>query len=130
MEEDREKRKVWNLTNNEIDMPEGQICQYPKCKELARIKHHPNYKEPLKVIFLCEKHHRKIHQKPKKMKKKKREKLVKVDEAVWEKLFRLKINLKSKSLSDVISNFQKLISKLNLMKDLQLMVESEIKVKK
>ena len=57
-------------------------------------------------------------------------KQIKVDDAVWEKLFRLKINLKSKSLSEVISKLQKLISKLNLMKDLQLMVESEIKVKK
>ena len=57
-------------------------------------------------------------------------KQIKVDDAVWEKLFKLKINLRSKSLSDVISKLQKFISKLNLMKDLQIMVESEIKIKK
>ena len=57
-------------------------------------------------------------------------KQIKVDDEVWEKLFKLKINLRSKSLSDVISKLQKFINKLNLMKDLQIMVESEIKVKK
>lgn len=46
-------------------------------------------------------------------------KQIKVKDNVWEKLYRKKLDLKSKSLSDVISKLLKLVSKLNLMEELK-----------
>jgi len=57
-------------------------------------------------------------------------KQIKIDDDVWDKLWRLKLNLKSKSLNNVISSLQKLVKKLSLMKDLEILVESEVKVRK
>ena len=57
-------------------------------------------------------------------------KIIKVDNDVWKKLWKLKLDLNLKSLNDVISKLQKLVNKLSLMKDLQIMVQSEVKVKK
>lgn len=31
------------------------------CKSINAIAHHPNYSEPLKVIWVCKPHHRAIH---------------------------------------------------------------------
>ena len=46
-------------------------------------------------------------------------KQVKVEDDVWEKLCRRKLDLKSKSLSDVISKMLKLINKFKLMEELK-----------
>ena len=46
-------------------------------------------------------------------------KIIKVEEDVWEKLSRKKLDLKSKSLSDVISKMLKLINKFKLMEELK-----------
>jgi len=46
-------------------------------------------------------------------------KQVKVEDDVWEKLCRKKLDLKCKSLSDVISKMLKLVNKLKLMEELK-----------
>jgi len=46
-------------------------------------------------------------------------KQVKVEDDVWEKLCRKKLDLKSKSLSNVISKLLKLVNKLKLMGELK-----------
>jgi len=46
-------------------------------------------------------------------------KIIKVKDNVWEKLMRKKLDLKAKSLSDVISKLLKLVSKFSLMGELK-----------
>jgi len=46
-------------------------------------------------------------------------KIIKVEDDVWEKLSRKKIDLKVRSLSDVVSKMLKLINKLKLMEELK-----------
>ena len=46
-------------------------------------------------------------------------KQVKVEDDVWEKLMRKKLDLKCKSLSDVVSKMLKLVNKLKLMGELK-----------
>ena len=46
-------------------------------------------------------------------------KQVKLKDDVWDKLSRKKLDLKSKSLSDVISKMLKLINKFKLMEELK-----------
>jgi len=44
---------------------------------------------------------------------------VRVDDEVWEKLMRLKLKLRDKSLNIVIKKMLKMISKLNLYQELK-----------
>lgn len=37
-----------------------QSCRYPGCGKAAQM-HHPDYSEPLRVIWLCHEHHRLVH---------------------------------------------------------------------
>ncbi len=54
-----EKIKAINKSQK-IKIPLNQICQ--ECeKKLAKHKHHPNYKKPMKIVFLCVKCHNHIH---------------------------------------------------------------------
>ena len=46
-------------------------------------------------------------------------KQVKVKDDVWEKLYRKKLDLKCKTLSDVVSKMLKLVNKLKLMEELK-----------
>ena len=46
-------------------------------------------------------------------------KQVKVEDDVWDKLYRKKLDLKSKSLSDVVSKLLKLVNKFKLMEELK-----------
>lgn len=70
------KEKVIELRNNyrknhpkkhkshylasKIKIPFGEKCEICK-KNLAQERHHPNYNEPLEVMFLCVSCHRKLH---------------------------------------------------------------------
>lgn len=50
------------ILSHTIQIPDGQICEL--CNEkLAVDRHHPNYFEPLKIIFICKSCHSKIHMK-------------------------------------------------------------------
>jgi len=57
-------------------------------------------------------------------------KITKLREKEWKWLSKIKIDFNLKSVNEVIANLHKFINKLNLLKDLQIMVESEIKIKK
>lgn len=37
------------------------ICQVPDCTETKVEGHHPDYDQPLSVVWLCNKHHRECH---------------------------------------------------------------------
>jgi len=57
-------------------------------------------------------------------------KQIKVKDDTWKWLSKIKINFDLRSLDHVISKMQKLINKLSLMKDFEIMVQSEIKINK
>lgn len=46
-------------------------------------------------------------------------KQVKVEDDVWEKLYRKKLDLKCRTLSEVVSKLLKLVSKFKLMEELK-----------
>ena len=46
-------------------------------------------------------------------------KIIKFQDAVWEKLMKKKLELKCKSMSDVVSKLLKLVSKFKLMEELK-----------
>ena len=52
--------KARGLAYRKIKILEGTLCQCCK-KELATERHHPNYDEPLRVILLCMRCHKRIH---------------------------------------------------------------------
>jgi len=54
--ENPEKRKVWNAARYKIPLQPCSVCGSKKSQ-----RHHPNYSEPLVVIFLCAAHHKEIH---------------------------------------------------------------------
>lgn len=54
---------------------------------------------------------------------------IKVDENLHKKLFQLKLNFNLGSLDKVIEGMYNLIKKLSLMKDFEILVQSEVKVK-
>ena len=55
---------------------------------------------------------------------------IKVDENLHKKLFNLKLNFNLGSLDKVIEGMYNLIKKLRLMKDFEILVQSEVKVRK
>ena len=56
-------------------------------------------------------------------------KLTKLKQKEWKWLSKIKIDFDLRSINDVISHLKKLMNKLSLMKDLQIQIESEVKVK-
>jgi len=52
---------------------------------------------------------------------------IKVDENLHKKLFNLKLDFKLGSLDKVIEGMYKLIKKLRLMKDFEILVQGEVK---
>lgn len=65
----REQRKRYREMNQIIikaqriankAFPIRQKCSVFGCNELGE-KHHPNYKKPLEIIWLCRNHHREYH---------------------------------------------------------------------
>ena len=48
---------------------------------------------------------------------------IKVDEKLHKKLFQLKLNLNIRSLDEVVGGLYNLMKKLNLMKDLKIMIK-------
>ena len=62
---DGDKTKVWRIFNLAVNF--GEIKRKPCeiCGKKNAQGHHPNYNEPLKVIWLCPKHHRELHEKNK-----------------------------------------------------------------
>ena len=55
---------------------------------------------------------------------------VKINEDLHKKLFNLKLNFNLGSLDKVIEGMYKLMKNLRLMKDFEIMLQSEIKIKK
>ena len=55
---------------------------------------------------------------------------VKINEDLHKKLFNLKLNFKLGSLDKVIGGMYKLMKNLRLMKDFEIMLQSEVKIKK
>ena len=56
-------------------------------------------------------------------------KLTKLKQKEWKWLSKIKIDFDLKSINDVISNLKKLVNKLSLMKEFQIVVESEVKIR-
>jgi hypothetical protein len=46
---------------NEI-YKKAQVCSIKGCKKIGQ-RHHPDYKKPEDIIWLCEYHHKQIHRK-------------------------------------------------------------------
>jgi len=55
-----DKRNAQAYAQYHIKIPPKQLCEICN-KKKAVDRHHPNYKEKLKVIFLCAKCHRHLH---------------------------------------------------------------------
>ena len=55
---------------------------------------------------------------------------VKINEDLHKKLFNLKLNFNLGSLDKVIGGMYKLMKNLRLMKDFEIMLQSEVKIKK
>ena len=62
LENDRPKKNARSLANNALRF--GNIQRQPceKCGEWAQM-HHPDYSQPLIVVWLCKKHHIEHHNK-------------------------------------------------------------------
>jgi len=59
-EEENDKRNTQASAQYHIKIPDKQLCEIcTKKKAVAR--HHPNYKERLKVMFVCARCHRNLH---------------------------------------------------------------------
>jgi hypothetical protein len=56
--DEREKENVRGWTRRHT--PETEACSVPGCYEPAE-RHHPDYSDPLNVVWLCRKHHRQLH---------------------------------------------------------------------
>lgn len=57
----KHKWKIWNLINylKQTGKLKSQPCV--KCGNIKTEAHHPDYRKPLYVIWLCRKHHRETH---------------------------------------------------------------------
>jgi hypothetical protein len=62
-----EKRAARERVAEELNR---ESCEYPNCSVRFAQAHHPDYSKPLDVIWLCQPHHKKLHLKPKIVKKK------------------------------------------------------------
>jgi hypothetical protein len=69
-EPSRKAKRNWNKNNknkkhaeylaSKIQIPKGEMCELCKTS-LAKERHHPNYNNPLEVMFLCVKCHKGVH---------------------------------------------------------------------
>lgn len=57
-ENNPQKVKAYNIANRQIKSK--QKCSVIGCRNIGD-KHHPNYNKPLKIIWLCKKHHGEKH---------------------------------------------------------------------
>jgi len=57
-------------------------------------------------------------------------KITKLKEKEWKWLSKIKLDFDLRSVNDVVYHLHKFINKLSLMKDLQIQIESEVKVKR
>lgn len=58
-----ERIKASQLLNYavKIGVVKKKPCEFKGCKSIKVQGHHPNYNKPLEVIWLCAKHHKKLH---------------------------------------------------------------------
>ena len=65
----RDKSRARKLVyhSNLVKLP----CSYLGCQELKVEAHHSDYSKPLEVVWLCSKHHKLVHRKPRTLKVKK-----------------------------------------------------------
>lgn len=61
---DEQRRKMVCHSYSNMYLRRGNIlrqsCRYPGCSKTAQM-HHPDYAEPLRIIWLCRQHHRLVH---------------------------------------------------------------------
>jgi hypothetical protein len=64
--------RKWDRKHPEARKAWGKVQKLPKkpckiCGNSDSVKHHPDYNKPLKVIYLCQKHHKAEHRRLKKL---------------------------------------------------------------